>query len=74
MLVLSRKIGESIMIGDEIELVVLGSEGDTIRLGINAPKQVEIYRKEVYEMIQQSNKDASKLVVNPENLRNMMKR
>ena len=48
MLVLTRKKGEVIMIGDHIELVVLGVEGETVRLGISAPKNVEVYRKEVY--------------------------
>jgi carbon storage regulator len=58
MLVLTRKKGESIMIGDQIELVVLGTEGDAVKLGIKAPKQVEIYRKEVYEAIRESNRQA----------------
>ncbi|GGF91509.1 carbon storage regulator CsrA [Paenibacillus abyssi] len=58
MLVLARKKGETIMIGDNIELVVLGTEGDTVRLGIKAPKSVEVYRKEIYDAIQQENKEA----------------
>jgi len=60
MLVLSRKINESILIGGNIEIVVLGSEGDTIKLGIKAPKHVDIYRKELYEAIQASNKEAAR--------------
>lgn len=59
MLVLSRKKGESIMISDTIEIVVLESEGDIVKLGIKAPKNVEIYRKEIYLAIQESNKEAS---------------
>lgn len=59
MLVLSRKKGESIMIGDQIELVVLGLDGDAVRIGIQAPKQIQVFRKEVYEAIRQSNKEAS---------------
>jgi carbon storage regulator len=59
MLVLSRKKGESLMIGDDIELVVLAVEGEQVRIGIVAPKQVEVYRKEVYLSIQNSNKEAS---------------
>jgi len=58
MLVLSRKIGESIMIGDAIEVVILSQDGDNIRVGIKAPKQVEIYRHEVYKAIQQANREA----------------
>ncbi|WP_248929417.1 carbon storage regulator CsrA [Paenibacillus hamazuiensis] len=60
MLVLSRKKGESIMIGDHIELIILGTEGDSVRIGINAPKHIEIHRKEVFIAIKQSNEEASK--------------
>ncbi|GIP51602.1 carbon storage regulator CsrA [Paenibacillus vini] len=59
MLVLSRKKGESIIISDDIEIIVLESEGDTVKLGIKAPKDVEIHRKEIYLAIQESNKEAS---------------
>ncbi|MBP1992644.1 carbon storage regulator CsrA [Paenibacillus eucommiae] len=59
MLVLSRKKGESIMIGDDIELVILDVGGDSIRVGIVAPKEVEIFRKEIYLTIQSSNEEAS---------------
>ena len=58
MLVLTRKLNESIMIGDDIELTVLAVDGDQIKLGINAPKQVDIHRKEIYLAIQQENTDA----------------
>lgn len=68
MLVLSRKRGESIMIGDDIELVILGTEGNMVRLGITAPKHIEIYRKEVYISIQDSNKEASKSSFNLDSL------
>ena len=71
MLVLSRKKGESIMIGDHIELIVLETEGDTVRLGIKAPKSVEVFRKEIYLSIQESNKEASQSVVNPRMLSEM---
>lgn len=59
MLVLSRRKGESIMISDTIEIVVLETEGETVKLGIKAPKNVEIHRKEVYMAIQESNREAS---------------
>jgi carbon storage regulator len=59
MLVLSRKKGESIMIGDQVEITILSVDGDTIKVGINAPKDVEVFRKEVYITIQISNKEAS---------------
>jgi carbon storage regulator len=73
MLVLARKKGESIMIGDQIEVVILSSEGDTVRIGITAPKQVEVNRKEVYEQIQDSNKEASSRSVNPIGLNKLMR-
>lgn len=65
MLVLSRKIGETIIIGDNIEISVVDIQGDTIRIGIDAPKAVKIFRKEVYEEIQAENRRAM------ENLDNM---
>ncbi|WP_127581224.1 carbon storage regulator CsrA [Paenibacillus koleovorans] len=59
MLVLTRKKGESIMIGNQIEIVVLGIEGDALKLGIKAPKDVEVYRKEVYNAIRTANQEAT---------------
>lgn len=59
MLVLSRKLNESIIIDGEIEIVVLATEGDTVKLGITAPKEVSIFRKELYEAIQESNRAAA---------------
>ncbi len=59
MLVLSRKSNESIMIGSNIEIVVLGVEGDTVKLGIRAPREVDIYRKEIYMAIQEENRAAA---------------
>lgn len=58
MLVLSRKKGESIVIQDQIELTILSVDGDTVKVGISAPKHVDIFRKEVYLSIQQSNKES----------------
>lgn len=58
MLVLSRKKDESIMIGDQIELKILSVDGDQVKLGIVAPKNIKVYRSEVYESIQQQNKEA----------------
>ena len=60
MLVLTRKVNESIMIGDDIEITILAVDGEQIKLGINAPKQVEIHRKEIHLAIQQENSDALK--------------
>jgi carbon storage regulator len=55
MLILSRKINESIMIGDQIELSIVDIKGDQVKIGINAPKTVKVYRKEVYAAIQAEN-------------------
>ncbi|MBO1511743.1 carbon storage regulator CsrA [Metabacillus bambusae] len=61
MLVLTRKIGETIQIGDQIEVTVLSVQGDQIKLGINAPKDIEIHRKEIYLTIQESNNEAASI-------------
>lgn len=68
MLVLTRKKGESIMIGDQIEVIVLSTEGDTVKLGIQAPKQVQVYRKEIYASIQQSNREATQSILLPQKI------
>jgi len=59
MLVLTRKLHQSIVIGDGIEVVVLEVRGEQVRLGIKAPKNVAVHRKEIYEQIQQENLSAS---------------
>ncbi|MEI6512968.1 MAG: carbon storage regulator CsrA [bacterium] len=59
MLVLTRKVHQSIMIGDEVEVVVLEVRGEQVRLGIRAPKTVTVHRKEIYEQIQMENLRAS---------------
>ena len=58
MLALTRKLNESIMIGNDIELSILEIKGDQVKIGINAPKSVPIYRKEIYIQIQEANKEA----------------
>ncbi|MEK4158960.1 carbon storage regulator CsrA [Paenibacillus odorifer] len=58
MLVLSRKKGESIVIQDQIELTILSVDGDTVKIGISAPKHVDIFRKEVYLSIQKANRES----------------
>jgi carbon storage regulator len=60
MLILSRKTDEIIMIGDQIEISILEIRGDQVKIGINAPRSVKIYRQEVYKAIQQENIEAVK--------------
>ena len=62
MLALARKVNESIMIGNDIEITVLEINGDQIKLGVKAPKSVPIYRKELYVQIQEENKQAGSAV------------
>lgn len=58
MLILTRKAGEVLVIGDEIEVTVLGVRGQQVRLGIKAPKDVSVHRQEIYDKIQsESNQD-----------------
>lgn len=61
MLVLSRQRDETIMIGDEIEITIVDIRGDKVRLGINAPRTVQVHRKEVYEAIQRENTEATQV-------------
>ena len=56
MLILTRKIGESIIIGDNIKITVLGINRGQIKIGIDAPKEVAVHREEIYEKIQNENK------------------
>ncbi len=60
MLVLSRKRDQSIMIGEEIRLTIVDVRGDTVQLGIDAPRKIAIYREEIYEAIQAANQEAAK--------------
>ena len=57
MLALSRKQGESIMIGNDIEISILEIKGEQIKIGISAPKSIPVYRKEIYVQIQEANKE-----------------
>lgn len=61
MLALSRHCNESIMLGNDIEITVLEVKGDQVKIGINAPKSLPIYRKEIYMQIQQSNREAAQV-------------
>ncbi|NLP16460.1 MAG: carbon storage regulator CsrA [Clostridiales bacterium] len=71
MLALSRKVNESIIIGNDIEITILEIKGDQIKIGINAPKSVPIYRKELYLQILESNKEAASTNINEDVLKKL---
>lgn len=52
MLILTRKVGESLMIGDDVSIIVLGVKGNQVRIGVDAPKSVTVHREEIYNKIQ----------------------
>ncbi len=52
MLILTRRVGETLMVGDEVSITVLGVKGNQVRIGVNAPKHVAVHREEIYQRIQ----------------------
>ncbi len=57
MLILTRKVGESVLIGDDISITVLSVRGNQVKLGVQAPKEVSVHREEIYQRILQSKKE-----------------
>lgn len=59
MLILTRRVGETLMIGDEVTVTVLGVKGNQVRIGVNAPKSVSVHREEIYERIRKEREEGS---------------
>ena len=58
MLILTRRVGETLMIGDEVTVTVLGVKGNQVRIGVNAPKDVSVHREEIYDRIKKEQSDS----------------
>lgn len=71
MLILSRRKGENIIIGDNIEISVVDVQGDIIKLGINAPRSLSVHRKEIYDEIQAANREALQNLPTAEQLKKL---
>ncbi|MBK1643915.1 carbon storage regulator [Thiocapsa imhoffii] len=67
MLILTRRVGETLMIGDEVTVTVLGVKGNQVRIGVNAPRDVAVHREEIYERIKREQSEGTAPVVMPGN-------
>jgi carbon storage regulator len=74
MLVLTRKLNESIMVGDDVKITIVDVKGDQVKLGITAPRQIAVHREEVYREIQKENQNATLSKPSLESLEKLLKK